>query len=59
MCGLTGFFYPGGFHLEDATNLAQQMAKTLSHRGPDDGGLRSLVKYFYHQAHHGRCTCTG
>ncbi|MEE6161777.1 asparagine synthase (glutamine-hydrolyzing) [Cylindrospermopsis raciborskii DSH] len=38
MCGLTGFFHPGGFHLEESTSMVQEMANTLVHRGPDDSG---------------------
>jgi asparagine synthase (glutamine-hydrolysing) len=39
MCGLTGFFSPGGFnHVEAAVQL-NRMRDTLRHRGPDDAGF--------------------
>lgn len=38
MCGITGFFDPKGFDAEYGARLAQSMAGTLTHRGPDDGG---------------------
>jgi asparagine synthase (glutamine-hydrolysing) len=38
MCGLTGFFSPGGFRAEDGSATATRMRDTLVHRGPDDSG---------------------
>jgi asparagine synthase (glutamine-hydrolysing) len=38
MCGLTGFWQPGGFHTDDATAMAMAMAGRIAHRGPDDAG---------------------
>ncbi|TSE29270.1 asparagine synthase (glutamine-hydrolyzing) [Tepidimonas taiwanensis] len=39
MCGLTGFWEPGGCAQEDATATVRRMADTLVHRGPDDAGV--------------------
>lgn len=39
MCGLTGFWQPGGFHVEDAKAMAEAMAERIAHRGPDDSGV--------------------
>lgn len=39
MCGLTGFWRPGGFRVEDATAIASTMAERIRHRGPDDSGV--------------------
>lgn len=38
MCGLSGFFQPGGFGRKDALEIVRKMANTLIHRGPDDSG---------------------
>lgn len=39
MCGLTGFFDPAtGMGSEELRHLVDQMAGTIRHRGPDDGG---------------------
>jgi asparagine synthase (glutamine-hydrolysing) len=38
MCGLTGFWQPGGFEEAEARRLVDQMAKRIAHRGPDDQG---------------------
>lgn len=37
MCGIAGFFSPGGIKGEAAT--IRRMTDTLIHRGPDDGGV--------------------
>lgn len=37
MCGIAGCFGKGGQN--DLTNVAARMAKSLSHRGPDDSGV--------------------
>lgn len=37
MCGLTGFWQPGGFAHEAALKQIEIMADRLLHRGPDDG----------------------
>lgn len=39
MCGLTGFFQPGGFHAEEGAAVAAGMARRIAHRGPDDEGV--------------------
>ncbi len=39
MCGLTGFWQPGGCRTEDAQVIACRMADALVHRGPDDDGV--------------------
>lgn len=39
MCGLTGFWQPGGCVREEAAATVHRMADTLVHRGPDDGGV--------------------
>lgn len=39
MCGLTGFWRPGGFAVEEATATAVAMAERIAHRGPDDSGV--------------------
>ena len=39
MCGLTGFFRPGGFQADEATSTAEAMARRIAHRGPDDAGV--------------------
>lgn len=39
MCGLTGFFQLRGPNSDDLVAIAQRMADTLVHRGPDDGGV--------------------
>lgn len=41
MCGLTGFWQPNSFDGAFAEATALQMANTLLHRGPDDGGVWS------------------
>jgi asparagine synthase (glutamine-hydrolysing) len=38
MCGLTGFYTPGGTDPVAASALVTAMAATLTHRGPDDAG---------------------
>jgi asparagine synthase (glutamine-hydrolysing) len=38
MCGITGFWTPGGLNLEDARGTVTAMADALRHRGPDDEG---------------------
>lgn len=38
MCGLTGFFSPGGFRRDAAAAQVDRMRDTLVHRGPDDAG---------------------
>ncbi len=39
MCGLTGFWRPGGCPRDEAAALVRRMADTLVHRGPDDAGV--------------------
>lgn len=39
MCGLTGFWQPGGCAGDEAAATARRMADTLVHRGPDDVGV--------------------
>jgi asparagine synthase (glutamine-hydrolysing) len=39
MCGLTGFWQPGGFFASDAKATATAMAQRIAHRGPDDSGV--------------------
>jgi asparagine synthase (glutamine-hydrolysing) len=39
MCGLTGFWQPGGCRAEEAQAIIRRMADTLIHRGPDDAGV--------------------
>lgn len=39
MCGLTGFWQPGGFSASDAEAMAAKMAQRIVHRGPDDSGV--------------------
>jgi asparagine synthase (glutamine-hydrolysing) len=39
MCGLTGFFSPGGIRHRDAAGVIERMRDTLAHRGPDDAGV--------------------
>ena len=36
MCGLTGFW---SLTTQEAEQIAQQMASSIVHRGPDDGGV--------------------
>ena len=38
MCGFAGFL-GGKFGKEDAGGVAEKMAQTLLHRGPDDAGI--------------------
>ncbi len=38
MCGLTGFWRPGGIVVHEAQTTAQTMALRLAHRGPDNAG---------------------
>lgn len=38
MCGITGFYSPGGFSSESATVHVCGMADAVAHRGPDDSG---------------------
>jgi len=39
MCGLTGFWQPGGFSTERAKATLAAMATKIVHRGPDDTGV--------------------
>ena len=39
MCGIAGFFDPGGFNPAEAEQLARRMAAEVVHRGPDDSGV--------------------
>lgn len=39
MCGIAGFFDPNGFDATAGTQLAQDMAQAIIHRGPDDAGV--------------------
>ena len=39
MCGIVGYFQPGGLPPKEATLTASKMADSLSHRGPDDCGV--------------------
>jgi asparagine synthase (glutamine-hydrolysing) len=39
MCGVAGFWQPGGFASPDAQAMAVAMAQRVSHRGPDDAGV--------------------
>ena len=39
MCGLTGFWSPGGVNVPEAEALARRMAAALRHRGPDGEGV--------------------
>ena len=39
MCGLAGFFNPGGVHADTARTTAAAMAGEICHRGPDDEGV--------------------
>jgi asparagine synthase (glutamine-hydrolysing) len=39
MCGVTGFWQPGGFVWADAQATARAMADQIAHRGPDDAGV--------------------
>lgn len=39
MCGLTGFWQPGGCAHDEAAETARRMADALVHRGPDDAGV--------------------
>ena len=39
MCGVVGFFQPGGFTPREARAVSVRMAEAISHRGPDDGGV--------------------
>ncbi len=38
MCGLAGFFRPGGIAADAARRIVESQAATLDHRGPDDAG---------------------
>lgn len=38
MCGLAGFWRPGGGSADALRDQARRMGDTLRHRGPDDGG---------------------
>lgn len=38
MCGIVGFYSPSGFSSDWAGILAQDMAKIIANRGPDDSG---------------------
>ncbi len=39
MCGLTGFWQPGGCPRDEASATVRHMSDTLVHRGPDDAGV--------------------
>ena len=39
MCGIAGFWHPGGLHAAEAHARAWPMAEALQHRGPDDQGI--------------------
>jgi len=39
MCGITGFFTPGGHHAGEMNVTVRRMADVLIHRGPDAGGV--------------------
>lgn len=39
MCGIAGYFRPGGIALQQAKNVSHEMAAALAHRGPDDEGV--------------------
>ncbi len=39
MCGLAGFWSPGGVDRQEAAVVARRMAAPLRHRGPDDEGV--------------------
>src|SRR5665213_3312619 len=39
MCGLTGFWQPGGLSASEAKPTATAMAQRIAHRGPDDSGV--------------------
>ena len=41
MCGVTGYFQPGGFSKSDVGQIIQAMSSVLSHRGPDNDGAWS------------------
>ncbi|HXJ31630.1 MAG TPA: asparagine synthase (glutamine-hydrolyzing) [Gemmatimonadales bacterium] len=38
MCGITGFWSPGGFNADEARSTLTAMTDAIRHRGPDDGG---------------------
>ncbi len=46
MCGIFGLFHHDGLSEENRISLLQEMAQTITHRGPDDHGV-------YHDAHVG------
>ncbi len=39
MCGLTGFWQAGAFSADAARAVAEKMAASIAHRGPDDVGV--------------------
>ncbi len=39
MCGLAGFWQPGGFSTKYANATLEAMAAQITHRGPDDAGI--------------------
>ena len=39
MCGVVGFFQPGGFREAEARFVSDRMADKIAHRGPDDAGV--------------------
>jgi asparagine synthase (glutamine-hydrolysing) len=39
MCGIAGFFDRNGFDVTSGSQLAEDMAKAIMHRGPDDAGV--------------------
>ncbi len=38
MCGIAGYFRPGGISAEPAREILERMTAVLQHRGPDDDG---------------------
>mgnify|MGYP003578383613 FL=1 len=39
MCGIAGYFQPGGIPAEPAIGILERMTTVLRHRGPDDRGV--------------------
>lgn len=39
MCGIAGYFRPGGIPAEPAPEILERMTAVLHHRGPDDSGV--------------------
>ncbi len=44
MCGLAGYWQPGGFPVGEGVLLAGRMSSQLMHRGPDDAGTWEDVR---------------